>query len=71
MRTLSKVILIIVIITLLYSVAKLISAKTTKHHQVTASTISQNQSMQNNQNQPNITAPAAQQTQVATKTPQF
>ena len=70
MRIITKIVLIIVLITLVYSVAKLISAKTTKHHQVTASTISQNQSMQNNQNQPNTKAPTAQQTQVATKTPQ-
>ena len=53
MRTLSKVVLIIVIITLLYSVAKLINAKSNKNQQVATKTWSikkNNQSMQTNQN---------------------
>ena len=54
MRTLSKVVLIIVIITLLYSVAKLINAKSNKNQQqitVKTATMKQNnQSIQTNQN---------------------
>jgi len=67
MRTLSKVVLIIVIITLLYSVAKLISANANKNQQAVnkISLIKKNnQSMQNNQQtatQSTTTAQNAQQ----------
>ncbi len=74
MRIITKIVLIIVLITLVYSVAKLISANANKNQQqIMVKTLpvkQNNQSMQNNQNQPNTTAPAAQQTQVATNTPQ-
>ena len=67
MRTLSKIVLIIIIITLLYSVAKLISANANKSEQlpVKTSLIKQNnQSTQNNQNQPvKMAEPATQQVQ--------
>lgn len=54
MRTVTKIVLIIIIITLLYSVAKLISANSTKAHQITIKTAPiklNNQSMQTNQKQ--------------------
>ena len=52
MRTLSKIVLIIVLITLLYSVAKLINANSNKNQQqITRTWPKNNQSMQNNQKQ--------------------
>ena len=76
MRTLSKVVLIIVVITLLYSVAKLISANSNKNQQVINRTwpVKQDsQSTQTNQNnQAAQTAPSmqTQATQSAPSTPQ-
>lgn len=74
MRTISKIVLIIVLITLLYSVAKLISANSNKNQQVITRTwpVKQNnQSMQNNQNQTEQTAPSMQaQTTSVPSTPQ-
>ena len=79
MRTLSKIVLIIVLITLLYSVAKLISANSNKNQQVITRTwpVKQNnQSMQNNQNQAtqpmqntSMTTPAAPNTPQVPPTP--
>ena len=77
MRTLSKIVLIIVLITLLYSVAKLISANSNKNQQTITRTLPMNnQSMQNNQNQTMqpmqntpMTTPAAQNTPQVPPTP--
>ena len=69
MRTLSKVVLIIVLITLLYSVAKLISAKTNRNQQVITRVLPVNQSIKNNQNQPSIPAQNTQQIPATPDTP--
>lgn len=72
MRTLSKVVLIIVIITLLYSVAKLISANSNKNQQVITKTWSikkNNQSMQTNQQTAQQSTTTAQNTQQVPATP--
>jgi len=72
MRTLSKVVLIIVIITLLYSVAKLINAKSNKNQQVITKTWSikkNNQSMQTNQQTAQQSTTTAQNTQQVPPTP--
>ncbi len=74
MRTISKIVLIIVLITLLYSVAKLISANSNKNQQVISRTwpVKQDsQSMQNNQNQTAQNTPSIQtQTTATQNTPQ-
>ena len=65
MRTISKIVLIIVLVTLLYSVAKLISANSNKNQKVITRTWPVKQdsrSMQNNQNQTAQTAPQMQTT---------
>ena len=69
MRTLSKIVLIIVLITLLYSVAKLISANSNKNQQVITKVLPTSQSMKNNQNKPSIPTPNTQQVPPTPDTP--
>ena len=69
MRIITKIVLIIVLITLVYSVAKLISAKTNRNKQVITKILPVNQSIKNNQNQPSIPAQNAQQILATPDTP--
>ena len=73
MRIATKIVLIIILITLVYSIAKLISANSTKAHQVyrTAS-MGQNQSTENSQTMPapmSTTAPSTPQVPPTPDTP--
>ena len=71
MRTISKIVLIIVLITLLYSVAKLISANSNKNQQVISRTWPVKQDSQSiNQNQTAQSMPSKQTTPSVQNTPQ-
>jgi len=72
MRAISKIVLIVVLITLLYSVAKLISTNSTQNQQqITVKTrpVSRNNQSTQNENQPSTVAAAAQRLPPTPDTP--